>query len=126
MATVVACAVVGVGSVVATWSLDASSRKRGQPLQAAITGTGVLGGFALAFGGGIWALNMVRCPWCRADLLKLGVGDARPGGVRCCPYCTKMLDDEVPAAHRGATKTAKGKPAKAKPTKDGLWDDELA
>lgn len=63
-------------------------------------------GFPAAFLATFYAHSLgIRCPWCRGNLAPLALQrgwlslDPR---VRCCPYCTRNLDEEVEPAGEGA------------------------
>lgn len=65
--------------------------------------------------GPLYAYLMGRNVCCKSTwpVLNLGRGLDR---MKCCPYCGRSLDDELPA---------KG-PHKKSGAKDDVWDDELA
>src|SRR4051812_43401359 len=101
-----------LGSTALTVYLDPPMHSRLEGLVTCIFFAGCLCGVTLMVGGLLYAGQAIRCPWCGNAWAMLMLNHPGLEAVRCCPYCEKLLDEEMPA---------KGKSGKGK-----SWEDEIA
>ncbi len=112
---VVGTAIVAVGLAIESWRV-----KHGLASSNAI----FFGSFAIGFAffivgvfSGHWFL---RCPWCRGNWSAFASQLLHAERVKYCPYCAKVLDEELPI-----NKSLAGKRLKNPKSKQREWDEDL-